>query len=117
MTKTKAAETLSVPLSFRVPPAHLEEFERAEKKKFSKFRPEFIGMFWNWAWKEYKRAGSLRDLLDGTRARQYSRRVSEELQDELYTALETILNRAPSAVIEDVARSLTARAGKYGDER
>jgi hypothetical protein len=39
------------------------------------------------------------------------------LQDELYTALETILNRAPSAVIEDVARSLTARAGKYGDER
>ena len=37
--------------------------------------------------------------------------------DQLYTALETILNRAPSAVIEDMARSLTSRAGKYGDER
>ncbi len=117
MTKTKAAETLSVPLSFRVPPAHLEEIERAAKKEVRKYRTELIGMIWEWAWKEYKRAGSLRDLLDGTRARQYSRRVSEELQDELYTALETILNRAPSAVIEDVARSLTARAGKYGDER
>src|SRR5260370_34761465 len=74
-------------------------------------------MIWEWAWKEYKRAGSLRDLLEGTRARKYSRRVSEELQDELYTALETILNRAPSAVIEDVARSLAARAGRDGDEK
>ena len=117
MTKTKSAETLSVPLSFRVPPAHLEEIERAAKKEVRKYRTELIELIWEWAWKEYKRAGSLRDLLEGTRARKYSRRVSEELQDQLYTALETILNRAPSAVIEDMARSLTSRAGKYGDER
>lgn len=117
MTKLKAAEPLSVPLSFRVSPTHLEEIERAAKKEVRKYRTELMEMIWEWAWKEYKRAGSLRDLLDGTRARRYSRRVSEELQDQLYTALETILNRAPSAVIEDVARSLTARAGKYGDEK
>lgn len=117
MTKTKSAETLSVPLSFRVPPSHLEEIERATKKEVRKYRTELIELIWEWAWKEYRRAGSLRDLLEGTRARKYSRRVSEELQDQLYTALETILNRAPSAVIEDVARSLTARAGKYGDEK
>jgi hypothetical protein len=39
------------------------------------------------------------------------------LQDELYTALAMILERAPSAVIEDVARTLTQRAGKYGSEK
>jgi hypothetical protein len=117
MIKTKAANTITIPLSFRVSPAHLEEIERATKKEVRKYRTELIEMIWEWAWKEYKRAGSLRDLLEGTRARKYSRRVSEELQDELYTALETILNRAPSAVIEDVARSLTARAGRYGDEK
>jgi hypothetical protein len=117
MIKTKAANTITIPLSFRVSPAHLEEIERATKKEVRKYRTELIEMIWEWAWKEYKRAGSLRDLLEGTRARKYSRRVSEELQDQLYTALETILNRAPSAVIEDVARSLTARAGRYGDEK
>src|SRR5579872_2129327 len=105
MTTTKVAGSLTVPLSFRVSAAHLEEIERATKKEVRKYRTEVIEMIWEWAWKEYKRAG------------RYSRRVSEELQDQLYTALETILNRAPSAVIEDVARSLTARAGKYGDDK
>lgn len=33
------------------------------------------------------------------------------------TALETILSRAPSAVIEEIARLLTDRAGKYGEPR
>jgi hypothetical protein len=117
MNKPTAAEPLTVPLTFRVSPAHLQEIERATKKEVRKYRTELIEMIWMWAWKEYKRAGSLRDLLEGTRARKYSRRVSEELQDQLYTALETILDRAPSAVIEDVARLLTARAGKYGDEK
>jgi len=117
MTKAKTAANLTVPVSFRVLPALLEEIERATKSEFRKYRTELIETIWNWAWQEYKRAGSLRDLREGSRARKYSRRVSEELQDQLYTALETILNRAPSAVIEDVARSLTARAGKYGDDK
>ena len=117
MAKSKAADSLTVPLSFRVSPAHLEEIERSTRREVRKYRSELIELIWEWAWKEYERSGSLRDLLEGTRARKYSRRVSEELQDQLYTALETILNRAPSAVIEDVARLLTARAGKYGDEK
>lgn len=117
MTKTKAAEPLTVPLSFRVSSAHLSEIDRATREEVRKYRTELIEMIWEWAWKEYRRAGSLRDLIEGTRARKYSRRVSEELQDQLYAALETILARAPSAVIEDVARSLTTRAGKYGDEK
>lgn len=117
MAKAKAAASLTVPVSFRVQSAHLEEIERATRKEVRKYRTELVEMLWNWAWQEYKRAGSLRDLFEGTRTRKYSRRVSEELQDQLYTALETLLERAPSAVIEDLARSLTSRAGKYGEER
>lgn len=117
MAKSKAADSPTVPLSFRVSSAHLEEIERSTRREVRKYRSELIELIWEWAWKEYERSGSLRDLLEGTRARKYSRRVSEELQDQLYTALETILNRAPSTVIEDVARLLTARAGKYGDEK
>ena len=42
-------------------------------------------------------------------------RIAEETRTQLITALETILDRAPSAVIEEIARILTDRAGKYGD--
>lgn len=42
-------------------------------------------------------------------------RVAEETRLQLITALETILERAPSAVIEEISRILTDRAGKYGE--
>jgi transcriptional regulator with XRE-family HTH domain len=42
-------------------------------------------------------------------------RIAEETRIQLITALETILDRAPSAVIEEVSRILTERAGKYGE--
>ncbi len=38
-------------------------------------------------------------------------------EEQLYTALETILERAPSALIEEVARKLTQWAGKFGEEK
>ena len=44
-------------------------------------------------------------------------RVSEETRLQLITALDTILDRAPSAVIEEISRILTERAGKYGEPR
>jgi Arc/MetJ-type ribon-helix-helix transcriptional regulator len=117
MPMTKASPDVRVPLSFRIPLSQLQEIEAAVQSEVRKHRTDVVELVWDWAWKEYKRSGSLRALLQGTRARKYSRRVSEELQDQLYTALETILERAPSAVIEDVARLLTARAGKYGDQK
>jgi len=117
MATTRASQEIRVPLSFRVPLSQLEEIEEAVRKEVRKHRTDLLEVVWDWAWKEYKRSGSLRALLQGTRTRKYSRRVSEELQDQLYTAFETILERAPSAVIDDVARLLTARAGKYGDSR
>lgn len=42
-------------------------------------------------------------------------RIAEETRIQLITALETILDRAPSAVIEEISRILTERAGKYGE--
>lgn len=115
MPRLKSDRELNVPLSFRVPLPQLREIEEAVHKEARRHRTDLLEFIWNWAWNEYKKSGSLQSLLAGTRMRRYSRRVSEELQDQLYTALETILERAPTAVIEDVARSLTARAGKYGD--
>jgi transcriptional regulator with XRE-family HTH domain len=50
----------------------------------------------------------------GERPRKRSR-VAEETRIQLVTALETILERAPSAVIEEISRILTERAGKYGE--
>lgn len=117
MQKSKTRLELNVPVSFRIPMRQLEEIEEAVQKEARRHRTDLLEFIWNWAWNEYKKAGSLEALLGGTRTRQYSRRVSEELQDQLYTALATIFDRAPSAVIEDVGRTLTLRAGKYGSEK
>jgi hypothetical protein len=113
----KTTRELNVPLSFRIPLSQLQEIEGAVQKESRRYRTDLLEFIWNWAWAEYKKAGSLQALLAGTRTRRYSRRVSEELQDQLYTALGTILDRAPSTVIEEIARTLTNRAGKYGSEK
>jgi hypothetical protein len=115
--KNKTDRELNVPLSFRVPLRQLHEIEEAVGKEARRHRTDLLEFIWNWAWGEYKKAGSLQALLAGTRTRRYSRRVSEELQDQLYTALETVLDRAPSTVIEEIGRTLTLRAGKYGTEK
>jgi hypothetical protein len=117
MKIAKGSQAVRVPLSFRIPLSQLEEIEKAVQTEVRRYRTDVVEIIWEWAWREYKRAGSLQALLQGTRSHKHSRRVSEELQDQLYTALQTILERAPSAVIEDVARSLTTRAGKYGESR
>ena len=49
--------------------------------------------------------------------RNLKRRYSEETREQLVTALETILDRAPSSVIAKVSELLTQWAGKYGTER
>ena len=115
--RTRPTRELNVPVSFRIPLQQLHEIEEAVQKEARRHRSDLLEFVWNWAWSEYKKAGSLQALLGGTRTRHYSRRVSEELQDQLFTALETIIDRAPSTVIDDVVRVLTQRAGKYGAEK
>ncbi len=113
----KVATVVKTTLSFRVPAEQLAEIDEEILKDHRKSRSDLAEPVWDWAWKEYKKAGSLRALLGASRSRAHTARVSEETQEQLYMALETILERAPSAVIEDVARMLTARAGKYGEPR
>ncbi len=117
MSTQRETSVVKATLSFRVPAEQLSEIDEEISKDHRKSRSDLVEPIWDWAWKEYKKAGSLNDLLGGSPRRAYTKRVSEQTQEQLYIALETILGRAPSAVIEDVARMLTARAGKYGELR
>jgi Arc/MetJ-type ribon-helix-helix transcriptional regulator len=117
VTGTKTRKELRYPLSFRVPLSQVEEIDRAVAKEKRKRRSDLLEAIWEAAWLDYRKSGSLGDYTEGKRSRKYSKRVSEELQDQLYTGLETILERAPSAVIEEIARKITQWAGKYGDEK
>ena len=69
-----------------------------------------------WAWDLYLKAGSLAELKRMPRFLG-SNRISAENYEQALTSLRIILDRAPSAIIEEVARKLTAWAGKYGDEK
>jgi Arc/MetJ-type ribon-helix-helix transcriptional regulator len=113
----KTRKELSYPLSFRVPLSQVEEIDRAVVKEKRKRRSDLLEAIWEAAWSDYRKSGSLSAYTEGKRTRKYSKRVSEELQDQLYTGLETILERAPSTLIEEVARRITQWAGKYGEEK
>jgi hypothetical protein len=117
MPPQKEISVVKTTLSFRVPAEQLTEIDEEILKDHRKSRSDLVEPIWEWAWKEYKKVGSLTDLLEGNAKRAYTKRVSEQTQEQLYIALETILERAPSAVIEDVARILEARAGKYGESK
>ena len=108
---------LTYPLSFRVPLSQVAEIDRAVVRERRKRRSDLLEAIWQIAWTGYQRSGSLAAYAESRRAPRRTKRVSEELQDQLYTALETILERAPSAVIEEAARRLTQWAGKYGEAK
>jgi hypothetical protein len=117
MRPSTPRKDFSYPLSFRVPFSQVEEIDRAVARERRKRRSDLLEAIWNIAWANYQRSGSLQALAEGWPGTKRTKRVSEELQDQLYTALETILERAPSAMIEEVARKLTHWAGKYGGEK
>ena len=52
-----------------------------------------------------------------SRPKRKSRRVSVETQEAAFSALELILERAPSAVIQQAVDFLVSRAGKYGESQ
>lgn len=72
-----------------------------------------------WAVEQIALAGDSNTLVswEARPRRGKSRRISAETQEHLFTALDTIFERAPSTVVEEVGRILIARAGKYGDEK
>lgn len=113
----KSIRELSYTISFRIPAHQVEEVDASFPRERLRRRADFLASLWEFAWAEYKRAGSLEALAKAAPRRRYSRRVSEEMQDQLHAALDLIFERAPSAVVEQIAKLLTERAGKYGDER
>jgi Arc/MetJ-type ribon-helix-helix transcriptional regulator len=117
MASTKVRRDISYPLSFRVPLSQVEEIDEAVVRERRKRRSDLLEAVWQVAWANYQRSGSLESYAEGRRVSKRSKRVSEDLQEQLYTALETILERAPSALIEEVGRKLTQWAGRFGDEK
>lgn len=113
----KSRRDISYPLSFRVPLPQVEEIDQAVVRERRKRRSDLLEAIWDVAWSNYQRSGSLQVYVESARAGKRTKRVSEELQDQLYTALDAILERAPSAVIEEVARKLTQWAGKFAAEK
>lgn len=105
-------------LSLYIEPAvkgQLEKKAKREGRSLSNMCNRLLE--WSAAWLE--RAGDSHEL-ETWRAyptRTRSRRISEETQEQLFIALATILERAPSAVVEEISELLTARAGKYGDKK
>jgi hypothetical protein len=114
---TKVRRDVSYPLSFRVPLSQVEEIDKAVLREHRKRRSDLLEAIWQTAWTNYQDSGSLQAYTEGRRIPKRTKRVSEDLQEQLYTALQTILERAPSTLIEEVARKLTQWAGKFGDER
>ncbi|HEY2460760.1 MAG TPA: hypothetical protein VGI16_08130 [Candidatus Acidoferrum sp.] len=117
MPPSQTRKDVTYPLSFRVPYSQVEEVDDAVAREHRKRRSDLLEAIWQVAWASYKRSGSLEAYVEGRRSPKRTKRVSEELQEQLYTALETILERAPSAVIEEAARKLTHWAGKFGAEK
>jgi hypothetical protein len=115
--RTKARVQTTLPLSFRVAPDQVEEIDREVARDHRKDRVSLLEPIWNWAWQVYKRVGSVRVLLEGTTVRRLTDRVDHETQERLYSALETIFDRAPTGVVDEVSRLLSNRAGKYGEPR
>ena len=105
-------------LSLYIEPAIKRQLEkRADREKRS--LSNLCNRLLDWAGIWLERAGDSH-ALESWRAyptRSRSQRISEETQEQLFIALATILERAPSTVIEEVTRLLTERAGKYGDKR
>jgi hypothetical protein len=98
----------------------LEQHAVREDRTLSNLCDRLLG--WSAKWME--RAGDSHTLMAWTASpraghanRRPTRRVSEELQEQLHAALDLMFERAPSVVIEKVAEFLTERAGKFGDEK
>jgi len=100
----------------------LSELAKKERRTSSSIASEIM----EFARKEWLRLGVARtdDFLACHLVRDISHahgtsvqtRISRETQEQLATALETILARAPSTVVAEIAERLLQWAGKYGDE-
>lgn len=104
-----------VHLNLKVTPdikASVERIAARERRSESNVAEILI----EWALSQLDRAGSTLTLIQSEAPVQMPR-ISRETQEMLFTALRTILERAPSSVVEETIRRITETAGKYGDDR
>lgn len=104
--KSLSMSMVTVPL--RVDPRTREDLERWSKNERRKLG-DFVRELVVFAASAYEHAGSLHSLRTGKPGK-----ISELTHVEVYSALDTILEHGPPAVVERVVEFLTERAGKYG---
>src|SRR5258708_12548861 len=101
MASTKVRRDISYPLSLRVPLSLVEEIDEAVVRERRKRRSDLLEAVWHVAWANYQRSGSLESYAEGRRISKRSKRVSEDLPEQLYTALQTIMEPPPPPVTDD----------------
>lgn len=109
MSPQKEEKGLAKPqVSFRVDEQFYGDLKRwAHNEELAP--ADFVRKLVRYAASAYERAGSLHALRTGKPAK-----VSELTHVQVYSALDSILEHGPPAVVERVVEFLTDRAGKYG---
>jgi hypothetical protein len=87
---------LSYQVNVRLSP---DQYEAIERRGLAERRPvaEIVRLLVEWALPQLARPGTIAALGAKSGGRIYSRRVSEELQEQMHSALDIIFERAPSA--------------------
>src|SRR5258708_9931583 len=98
MASTKVRRDISYPLSFRVPLSQVEEIDEAVVRERRKRRSDLLEAVGQVAWANYQRSGALESYAEGRRISKRGKRLSEHLQEELYTPVETVPDPAPSGI-------------------
>jgi hypothetical protein len=110
-----SVEDKKVPLSLKVSPqlkTALEAFAKKEKRPVGNLGEILL----DWSSEQLRAAGDTVALMRAPGVPK-TNRVSRETHEQLYTALRIILERAPSAIIEETARKLSKWAAEYGQEK
>jgi hypothetical protein len=108
-------EEKKTPLSLKIRPdlrRALEALAKAEHRSPGNLSELLL----EWSFRQLQVAGDTVTLMR-TPIPVKTKRISRETQEHLYTALRIILERAPSAIIEEVSRKLSKWAAEYGEEK
>ena len=110
-----AMEEKRTHLNLKVRPALKANLQRRADKE-ERSLGNLAEVLLNWSTEQLSAAGDVVTLKRSPGVPN-SRRISVETQEQLFTALKMIIERAPSAIIEEVTRKLTRYAAEYGDDK
>jgi hypothetical protein len=110
-----AVEEKKTPLSLKIRGdlrRSIENRARAERRSPANLSELIL----EWGFQQLEAAGDTVTLLRSPGVPK-TKRISQETQEQLFTALRIILERAPSAIIEEAARKLAKWAAEYSGEK